>query len=480
MYVAPNPVLADNGRYSAVVISLLNSTGYPTVNTQIPYQVTLTSSQNSSVGRFGPSSFSAMSIPANTNYVIWSTLFTSTFVPGTTLLTASAQNLLPDVGRLSTFGPVPSKIVVSSLFPTVPADGASHPSLQVSLADSSGGPAVAPTPVTVYLSSSQTGIAQVSSPITIAPGQSAVVVPVTTTAVGGTANMTAYTNSLSSGYTGASTLLKTVTPSPSAIGAIFIAPVLAPSHSQPGSVMFLQLQDSAGNPAKARLPTQLTITSSNTAVFNKTLQVQIPQGGSYVAVPIVPSQPGTTTFTIISPGLTTAMAQLQALQSPFSAQISASSLVIFSNGTATVTFTMTLDGQGVSGVNVAWTSSGGTVSPTAAKTDPQGQAVTKLTPSGVGVANVNASISTSWSGAMTLGTKIVVGQPPHPPSKSLVATILSFPYYLAIAGVVAIVVIVVILLVRRRGGREGGEGIQEDESGFGYTRLDYSLGGAFN
>ena len=475
LYVGPSPVLADHGNYSTVVVSLLNSTGSPTISTS-PKDVTLTSSQNSSVGAFGPSAFSSMTIPQGDDYVIWSVPFTSTFVAGATSLTVSAQDLLPATGTLSTFGPVPSKLAVSSLFGAVPADGGSHPALEVSLEDSTGAPAVASTPVTVFLTSSQSGIARLNSPVVIGPGESATVADVTSTSVSGMANITAYTNSLSSGYTSASALIQTVSPSPSAIGAYLAPSVIAPSPTQKGAVLVLQLQDSVGNPAKARSPTTLTITSSDSSVFNQTLQVQIPQGASFIVVPVVPLESGSTTFTVTSPGLTAATAKFQVLGSLFVAQLTSSSLSIFTNGTATVTLAVAIEGGGVKGASVTWSATGGTVSPVTSITNDLGQASTTLKPSAAGVATVTAVVSSPSTGTQTLSSEIIVNPAPPAQRKGLLESLLSFPYVLIIVALVAAVVILIVLLIRRR--RRAGEAesaLMGDEQGFGFYRPDRYL-----
>lgn len=483
LFVGPAPVLADNGSYSAVVVSLVNKTGFPT-STSSPISVTLTSSQNSSVGAFGIRELSdAPETLQPGNNFAWPVNFTSTFVPGTTALTVSAQNLLTGTGTLSTFGATPSRIAVSSLFTAVPADGGSHPALEVSLEDSSGAPAVAASPVTVRLSSSQSGIAQVSSPIVINPGKSAVIADVTTTSVSGTANVTAYSDSLSSGYSSAFALIQTATPSPSAVGAYLGPGTVTLSPSGQGAMLLLQLQNSAGNPSKARQDVTLTITSSDTAVFNRTLQVQISQGASFVRVPVVPLGSGSTTFTVTSPGLATATVKLQVLPSPFVESLAASSSSVFANQTATVTLSMSMDGQGVAGANVTWSATGGTVTPATSATDGQGQASTTLKPLAVGVANVTAVVSSAYAQSQNFTTRIIVVPTPRPAQSNgnngFLGTLLSFPYVLVLVGVAAAAGVAVLLFLRRRRrpAEEEGEVGEDEEQGFSFYRVGPVLGG---
>lgn len=472
LYVGPGTVLADHGNYSSVVVSLVDAKGNPAeAPSGESYDVILTSSHNSSVGEFGQSSYSTMSITEGMNYLVWVEPFTSTFEPGTTGLTVSAQNLTPATGSITTVGSVPSKVVVSPLFSSIPADGGSHPSLEVSLEDSSGGPAVASSPVTVYLSSSQSGIAHVDSPLVINAGVSAVVVDVRSTSVGGAANITAYTDSLTGGYSSSSTSIVTSTPSPSAVTAYIAPAVFAPSPDQNSSVLVIQLQDSSGNPAKARVPTTLTITSSNTAVVNGTIRAQVPQGASFVDLPISPVGAGKAVLTVTSPGLAPATLKFQSEASPVVARMLASTLSLLSDQQATVTVSLTIDGEGVGGANVSWGAVGGVVSANSSLTDAQGRATVVFSPTQLGVASVSANVSSRYTGAKSFSTPILVSQAPHP--KGLASTLLSFPYILVIVGAAAAVVVLVIVVFRRRRRATEAEGeLVDEEQGFSFYRWD--------
>lgn len=472
LYVGPSTVLADNGNYSSVVVSLVDSQGNPTLATSAQtYDVILTSSQNSSVGEFGPSSFSKMSITQGVNNVVWNVPFTSTFVPGTTSLTVSAQDLLPATGSITTIGSVPSRVAVSALSSTVPADGGSHPALEVSLEDSAGGPAVAPSPVTIYLSSSEPAVAQVDSPLVIKAGASAALVDVRTTSVGGSTNITAYTSSLNSGYASSSAIVVTSTPSPSAIGAYLAPSVVVPSPLQKGSTLVLQLQDSSGNPAKAPSPVSLTVTSSDVAVINGTMTVEVAQGASYAEVPLISEASGEAVLTVTSPGLKSASASFKSIASPFVTQLLSSALTIEMNQQTSVTFTETIDGHGVQGANITWSAVGGTVSSGASVTDASGQASVVFGPTQLGVATVTANVTSKYSGSESFSTSILVSQPTH--STGVLGMLMTFPYYLILAGAVAAVVVVVVLLLRRRRKKRSSaaEGdLLEDEQGFSYLR----------
>lgn len=444
LFVGPDPVLADGHQYSSVVVSLLNEAGSPTVNSAGPTNVTITSS-TASVGNF---SSITVQVPQGQNSA--SITFTSTFQVGTTSLTVSANNLLHDETSLSTYGAVPSKVVVQPIFPTVPADGGQHQTLQVTLEDSLGNPAIASVPVLVYLSSSQTEVAKVPQALLIPTGQFWSLVNVTTSAVAGKANITAYANLTATGYSFSSTLLSTIIPSPSAIVAYVAPPSFVPTRPQTKANLIVQLQDAKGNPARARADTNLTITSSNAKVQNATLLTTIAQGEDYVVIPLVPIGPGSTTFTVLSPGFASGTAQLQAFGSTFGAQLNASPSTILTNETATVTLTITLDGQGLGGTSVQWTAKNGNVMPGNSTTNSQGQATAVFTPSSSGLGEVYAAFTSPAVGAGNLTSTVIVTQAEPRANPGLLEMLTSFPYVLVLAAAAAGGLAGVVILRRKR------------------------------
>ena len=134
----------------------------------------------------GVGNFSSITLNVLSGTNFQATSFTSTFVVGTTALTATGQNLLPIQSQLLTYGSVPSKVKLKAITPTLPADGSTHPALEVELRDSSNESAVAPTSIHVNISSSQRGIVRVAS-VTIGAGQTFAIVNVDTGTVAGIA-----------------------------------------------------------------------------------------------------------------------------------------------------------------------------------------------------------------------------------------------------------------------------------------------------
>ncbi len=199
--ISPDPVLSDNTLYNnVIVVQLMGKNSQPATAIGTSYNVSLSSS-SSLVGTVPGS----LIIPSGASYGI--AYFQSTFQSGTTAVTASATNLLPYTAPMTTFGPVPFQISLSIYGSTsksepgteLPADGGNYPALSLLLTDSSGNPAVAPDNIVVQLSSSQTDILSVNTFVTISKGTIAAIVPLETTLLAGSANITASSVNLLSG-----------------------------------------------------------------------------------------------------------------------------------------------------------------------------------------------------------------------------------------------------------------------------------------
>jgi hypothetical protein len=466
----PVSLSADSCNCGYAVASLVDSFGNATINqTGNPISVTLTSAK-ASVANFTSTRLAKVnvSIPADAGFAY--APVTSTYVSGSTTLTASAQNLLSGQVSIATTPALPSGVIVRSLFTSLPADGGTHPAFEVSLLDAAGHPFVSPTGTQVFLNSTQSGIVQVATPIQIPAGQSAVLVPATTSFVAGGSNVSATVNVSPLGYVGGSVLVNTVTPAPSQLG-MYVEPNPSPTAAtRPSPEVFIQLQDSNGNPAKARAPTSITVISSNSTFFSKNLTVTIAQGTDYAMLPISPLTFGSATFEATSPGLTPASATLSVLPSSYVSGILASSIAIFINQTSTVTLTVKLDNQGLSGIRVTWNSTSGRLSSANSTTDTAGQASVVVTPTNLGSINVTATFSSALTGLKHSSLALaVISPPPHQTTnQSFTGMLLSFPYYLIFVAIAAVVALVVFIVIRRRG-RGGGEEFGEEEAEFAFV-----------
>ncbi len=478
LFVGPNPVLADAHSYSSVVVSLINATGFPTVNVTSPRtRVTITSSL-ASIGNFSTLN---LFVPTGRNFA--ATGFTSTFLVGSTSLTASAQNLLPIQSTLSTYGPIPSRVQITSVpsllsnshVGTLPADGGTHAALAISLMDSLGSPAIAPFPVPVTITSSQGGIAQIINGTTIPAGSVSSLVYVSTGATAGAANVTALLNlallnSQSQGYTASSTVINTVIPAPSKVEAfVFPISILPRTGSVPS--LTIQLQDQNGNPARARQMTSLTVTSSDNTVLNKTLSATVATGKNYVQIPLFPLGPGSTVLTVSAQGLSRATAQIEFISFPLKVQLLASALSILSNQTSRLSLTILLDGQGLPKVKVDWSATLGSITPSNSTTDSTGTTSATFKPSGTGVSTFAAVYSHPVLGTANQTNKILISAPAGPRNVGIVDQFLGFrifgiPYGFGLIGAVAGVAVVAIFVIRRRRSRRPQEEeTSEEETG---------------
>jgi len=494
----PSPVLADHRSYSSVVVSLWATSpggeAGPAINATGATEVTLTSSVTG-VGNFTRISFS---IPPGQNWA--SVTFTSTFQVGQTMLTASAQNILPVQTALATYGPIPAQVVLSPISAQLPADGAQHTALELALEDAFGSPAVAPFDVPVSLSSSSNDIISVSNAV-IPSGQTYAVLNVTAGILQGHANVTALVSSFTSGYVSSSVELSTVIPAPSALVAV--APdannvMLTAGTGNAPPPMAIQLTDSGLNPARARAPMNITITSSNSTVIPTVQNAIIQIGQDYTTIPLSARVAGQTTLTLSSPGLKVASLPMTFLAYPSVETLTGGPAKIFTNQSSILVATVSLDGQPEAGAPVSWSApSGGfiiatshttnstTISATsfvAAQTststrksttttalatlpiandttDKTGTSTAIFHPAKIGTVVVTAVVSPQGLPTKTLNFTVTVTAAPPPPvvkhKATLVQQLTTFPLMLVPVGGAGGAV-VLVLLVRRRGGSKGG------------------------
>jgi len=448
LFAAPNPVLANNGSYGSVVAMLTDASGNPAV---APSSISVTlSSSDSAVGSVGGS----LSIPPGSSYAV--DTFSSTYFVGSTLITASAQNLQSATTTVSSYGPIPTKVVVQALPSRLPADGGDYSALEVMLEDAGGQPAVAPVSVSVQLASSSTDIATVNSTVVIAPGQSHVLTDVETTISPGTASITA----ISSGFQSSSTAVSTTSPAPSQLG-VFVAPASGIQSLGSDAVLAVQLQDSNSSPARARIDTQVVVTSSNSSMIAKPIQLDIPAGADYVWALVTTAQPGSGVLTASTGGLSSASASLSELSLPISVSLTSSAPVVAVGTPATLKLQVEVNGSPLQGADVTFATTSGSMSAASGVTDSSGQFTDTFIPAVNGVATITALVQDLVLGNQTAGTNILVtlagaDGTSTPPAKGLGVIGAILPL------VVVLVVVVIIALgarriLRKRGSPDEGE-----------------------
>jgi len=199
LYVAPPKTLADYTINSQVAVELLDITGKITQQPETPTTIQLTSASEL-VGTVQ----SVVQVP--TGKVYTTATFSSTYKPGSTVITAAATDLNPDTETVTTIGLNPSKLVAYCNPSALPADNDMYNAIQVQLQDSSGKPALDPNgDVTVLLFSSEPTVGIVPTTLTIPYGKTYATVSLTSTYAAGTTTITAQT----SGYTLGTAQMKT-------------------------------------------------------------------------------------------------------------------------------------------------------------------------------------------------------------------------------------------------------------------------------
>jgi adhesin/invasin len=257
IYVEPPQVLADNNAYEAIFVQLQDSNGLP-ARAQANIDILLSSSLTN-VGSVDPK----ITITAGSTYAI--ATFHSTYTPGSTTITAAATGFTPEFASITTVGPIPSKLAIYSLPPTLPADGRAYKSVVVQLQDAGGLPAKAPIGnVNVMLTSSNLSVGNVDSSVLITAGDTYAVATFYTNGIGtGSAVITA----LSSGYVTGQTTVKTDSLAADATTLkVCVGPPTVPADGVAYDMIAVQLQDDSGKIANATSNITVFLSSSKLAV----------------------------------------------------------------------------------------------------------------------------------------------------------------------------------------------------------------------
>jgi hypothetical protein len=468
LFIAPNPVLADSSEYTAILVAVVNSTGGPDVVTG-PTSVTITSS-DTAVG----SVTSSVTIPAGGEYAVAN--ITSTYLVGSSTITASAQGLLSAQAQETAFGPIPVTVVVRPVASTISADGGTYSALTISLQDAFGNPAVAPSNIVVQLASSRPDVLSVNSPVIIQTGQTYAFATVKTGLSPGASNVTAS----ASGYSASSTLLTTVVPAPDKL-ALYIGPNFTVSSAiAPDALLTVQLQDINGFPARAQQATTVIVTSSNATLLQKPILLNISAGADYASTSISTSNAGLASLTATSAGLGSSSVSLSVVNSPSNASLVATPNIIYANVSSILTARVNALNQGVQGAQIKWFTTAGTLSTANSTTLKGGISSIVFTDAGAKVATVatvTATITSPFIGSKNFTTTIYVLPVPAKPVKSLYQDIQPYLIFIIIAIIVAIAVVFYFLFFRKwRAKRKAATAASEENQP--YDDLEPVPGGA--
>ena len=463
----PNlPAGANNG---TVRVEVVDQAGAPS-KAITPITVSLSSS-NSSIASLGQQS---LTIPAGSIYADGS--FVTSNPGGPAFITASSSGYSSGFASVTVLKPgsctsacVPAKIalsVVAAGSGALPTDGGNYKVVEVSLETQSGAPINSPSPVYVALTSDNPGVASVQSLVEIPAHSISTIATVTTTPLAGSATITGTPASPNEPLSSASVAVTTQIPAPSKLQA-YIAPVSVP-YIENGNypILVVQLQDSGGNPARARQDTSVLVTSSNGSLLSTFVTVGIPKGSDYVFSYLHVKGVGQSELTAVSSDLSSSQVALTSAASPLLISLNIASLsyggghIIYANQTATFTFSATLDGQPVQNVNVTWSSSSGFLNPLKGNTGTSGSSSTIFTPSSFGAYNITAAANSLETGRTVLTYYLTVAQVQQKAPPSLLQQIEGYWYYFVAAAAVVVIAVFYLFRMRRKKARA------EIEAGF--------------
>jgi hypothetical protein len=327
--------------------------------------------------------------------------------------------------------------------PTLPADGRSYPALVVSLLDGHNLPTLSLADVVVYLSSSNQSVASIPSIVTMPAGHAYLQIPVNTTTSTGQAVLAGASSGLSSN----SVNLKTMKPGngPESL-SLFVAPPRSLQSLVGDDVVFaVQLANAIGRPAVSTAATGLIITSSNSSLVSRPIEVMILAGSNlaYGEVKVLAS--GAATLTALSPQLATGSADLNVARVAKTLTLSVTPPVMSVGATASVLVSAQILGMPVPGLNVTLTTYLGTIVPTRVTTNANGQGTAKYLARAPGPATITAVASASYLGVVNGSTTaIVTAATVTTPSSDATGM---FLFYIPI--IVAVVVLVLAFVVIR-------------------------------
>jgi len=238
--------------------------------------------------------------------------FYSTKSSGRATITAIAPGYASGQAVVETLqtGVSPSKLKVYVGPPKVSAEGVSYDSICVQLVraeDSEDRIVRASNATNVTLASSDVAVGTVDSVVTIQSNETYVITKFYSTYKSGTTTVTA----IAPNYTSGQETIATFGPIPSKI-AVYPFPPVVPADKEVYSVI-VQLQDSAGSPARDPIGNVTTIlSSSNPAVGNVSSTVVISFGATHFETKFYSSdKAGSTTITAVASGYASGQATIR-------------------------------------------------------------------------------------------------------------------------------------------------------------------------
>ena len=354
VYGFPAVVPADGNLYNAIVVQLQDSSGSPAKAPLEGLRVTLSSS-NSTMASVA----SSVTITGGQTYALASVTSTAAGSPS---ITAMASGYASTQATIKTEVPsttVPTSLRIYVAPPKTLADNTGHPQVVVQMLNASGKITQQPTvSTTVQLSSSDENVGTIQPTLMIPPNSVYATATFTATFKAGTTTITAAATDLQTD----TETITTIGPVPSKI-VVYTNPSVLPADNKLYAAIQVQLQDSAGKPAKdPNGDVTLSLLSSDPTVGTVASALTIPYGSTY-ATTIFSSTyiPNTVTITAQASGYTTGQAQMKTYivdQAPLNATVTANPTTIVSGKQTIITAYVTdLGGNPAASATVKFTSS---------------------------------------------------------------------------------------------------------------------------
>jgi len=328
--------------------------------------------------------------------------------------------------------------------------------------NSTGQPARAPVNTVVNLASDVASLGQIESSVTIPAGQTYARASFMTFVVNGSTLITAS----ASNYTSANSTLNLVTKAATNLG-LYVSPRLVLGNDQGFSNMVVQLQDPLGNPEKTDVPVTVRLSVRNTTVGTVPQQVIIPPGNTFTQITLGSSLvAGSTNITAVATGFQSVESGFATFLLPLNVSASILNPRLLPGGSTNVTIIVKSLGVPVSGANVNWSISSGTLLNSVNVTDINGTAAAEFSAGTVpGFVNFDAQVSKpGYSMYLAKNTIHVLNTTIAVTTKSnnniLTSQISILPVWSLIVIGVAVPAAAFFFLRRRSG---GGEVIEDDE-----------------
>jgi hypothetical protein len=198
----------------------------------------------------------------------------------------------------------------------------------------------------------------------------------------------------------------------------------------------------------------VVVTSSNGSLLSSFISLSIPKMNDYLFSYLHTKGIGQSVLKASSQGLISSTVNLQSKPGPLTAKlalVSTANSYIFTNQTATLTFSVSFVGVPLQNVKVAWSTTGGaTLNPVKGNTSASGTDSTVFTPAGPGIYSITANANYPQTGPIASNYSLTVYPAPVKPAPSLIQQILAYWYYIAAAAVVAFVALFYVFRLRRK------------------------------